>query len=182
MAAHLHVATRIPLVPGLALAFRMNDCSGAVPQAVKTWMTRERAIQFLLFGLVGGISAGIDSGGFAVLINLGVLPLVASPISFLSLFAFNVFANRSLVYRATPDWWQLVRYTSLVVVNTLISTGLVAAGIALGVSPLAAKIVSIAIIALWNFVLLRVWVFRPSAAARQLKEEQGAASASEPQA
>ena len=100
----------------------------------------------------------------------------------LSSFAFNFFANRSLVYRATPDWWQFVRFASLVVVNTLISTGLVAVGIALDVSPLAAKIVSIAIIALWNFVLLRVWVFQPSAAARRLKEEQGAASASEPQA
>lgn len=155
----------------------MVDYANAVRNTGRKWLTRGPVIQFLLFGIVGGISAGIDAGGFELLLSLGVLPLVASPISFLSSFAFNFFANRSLVYRAKPDWWQLVRYTTLVAVNTLISTGLVAGGIALGISPLFAKIGSIAIIALWNFVLLRVWVFRPTAAARRLKEEQDAAAA-----
>jgi putative flippase GtrA len=142
----------------------------------RTWWNRERVVQFLLFGLVGGVSAGIDAGGFALLLSFGVLPLVASPISFLSSFAFNFLANRSLVYRAKPSWWQLVRYTTLVVVNTFISTGLVAGGIVLGMSPIFAKIGSIALIAMWNFVILRLWVFRSPSTVRRPKEDQDAVS------
>lgn len=142
-------------------------------------MTRKRITQFLLFLLVGGVSAAIDAGGFVVLTSLGMTPLLASPISFLASFAFNFLANRSVVFRAPPERWQIVRYTSLVAVNTGISTLLVAGGIALGMTPLFAKLTSMALIAMWNFVLLRIWVFRPSAAARRLRDEQSTPAAVE---
>lgn len=141
-------------------------------------VTRQRVIQFLLFLVVGGISAGIDAGGFLLLTWVGVTPLIASPVSFLASFAFNFLANRSFVFRAAPERWQIVRYTALVAANTLISTLLVGGGIAIGMPPFLAKVITMGMIAMWNFVLLPVWVFRPSAAARRLQEEQPA-SASE---
>ena len=117
--------------------------------------------------LVGGISAGIDAGGFILLTGIGLTPILASPTSFLASFFFNFFANRSLVFRAKPERWQIVRYTALVTVNTLISTGLVAGGIAIGVTPLIAKLATMALIATWNFFLLPAWVFRPFRTVRQ---------------
>lgn len=135
-------------------------------------MSRARIREFVLFLIVGGISAGIDAGGFVVLTSLAVPPLVSSPISFLASFAFNFFANRSFVFRAPPERWQIVKYTALVAVNTGISSLLVAAGIALGLTPLFSKLISMGLIATWNFVLLRVWVFRPSSAVRGPRNRQ----------
>ncbi|MET0261175.1 MAG: GtrA family protein [Gaiellaceae bacterium] len=149
-------------------------------ERLRSFATRERIIQFALFLVVGGISAGIDAGGFIVLTTLGLSPLVASPISFLASFGFNFFANRILVFRAPHERWQIVRYTTLVAVNTGVSTLLVAGGIALGLPPLAAKLISMGLIAMWNFVLLRVWVFRPSKAARLLAQQARATAEGTP--
>lgn len=118
-----------------------------------------RIREIMTFLVVGGLSAAVDGGLFLVLSWLGVFPVLASAISFMSAFAVNYGGNRRLVFRAAGGG-SLWRYITLVVVNLGLSAGLVALGILVGLSPVAAKVVSIVVIAAVNYVVMRAWVFR----------------------
>ena len=119
-----------------------------------------RVREVAAFLIVGGLSAAIDAGVFLLLSALGVYPVLASAISFVSAFAINYNGNRRVVFRARSHPGQLWRYAALVFFNLGLSAGIVALGIAVGLSPIAAKVVSLVIIAIFNFVAMRQWVFR----------------------
>ena len=119
-----------------------------------------RVREVAAFLVIGGLSAAIDAGVFLLLNTLGVYPVLASVISFISAFAINYNGNRRLVFRARSRPGQLWRYAALVFFNLGLSAGIVALGIAVGLSPVVAKIVSLVIIAIFNFVAMRQWVFR----------------------
>jgi putative flippase GtrA len=118
-----------------------------------------RIREVLTFLTVGGLSAAIDAGGFLLLSWLGVPPVLASAIGFMSAFVVNYGGNRRIVFR-TAARGSLWRYVTLVIVNLGLSAGLVALGIALGLVPVAAKAVSIVVIAAFNYAVMRLWVFR----------------------
>lgn len=118
-----------------------------------------RVREILTFLIVGGLSAAVDGGVFVLLSWLGVPPVLASAISFMSAFVVNYGGNRRLVFRAVGRG-SLWRYITLVIVNLGLSAGIVALGIFAGLSPIAAKVVSIVIIAAVNYVVMRAWVFR----------------------
>lgn len=123
--------------------------------------TRSHLREGLSFLAVGGASALVDAGVFWVLVTLGMWPVLASALSFCSAFVINYRGNRDLVFRAKASHGALIRYTILVIVNLGLSAGGVALGTAvLGWDPLVAKIVTMVIIALVNFVVMRLWVFR----------------------
>lgn len=126
-------------------------------------LSRYRAI--FAFLVVGGLSAGVDVGVFLVLTWFGVQPVLASAIGFMSAFVINFKGNQQLVFRVRGNRGQLVRYIVLVVVNLGLSAGIVALGVALGVNPVAAKAISMVLIAAFNFIAMRLWVF-PAAAER----------------
>ena len=119
-----------------------------------------RLRQVAAFLVVGSLSAAIDAGVFLLLNSLGMHPVLASCLGFLSAFAVNFTGNRRVVFRARSSRGQLPRYIVLVIVNFCLSAAIVALGIALGLSPVAAKVVSLAIIAVVNFIAMRQWVFR----------------------
>ena len=125
--------------------------------------------QLAAFLLVGGLSAAIDAGVFLVLVAMGVDPVVATVVSFLSAFIINYGGNRSIVFRAKHTPGAFWRYVALVVLNLGLSAGIVALGILLGLVPVVAKAVSMVIIAALNFVAMRNWVFRDSASATQAR-------------
>lgn len=123
---------------------------------------RAHARQGLTFLAVGGASALVDAGVFWLLVTVGVWPVVASALSFSSAFVINYRGNRDLVFRAKTSSGALVRYTILVIVNLGLSAGGVALGTeVLDLDPLAAKIATMVLVALVNFVVMRLWVFRP---------------------
>jgi putative flippase GtrA len=119
--------------------------------------TRVREVAAFL--VVGGLSALVDGGVFLILSALGVPPVLASAIGFMSAFAVNYGGNRRVVFRATGSG-HLWRYIVLVLVNLGLSAAVVAAGIAIGLEPAVAKGVSIVLIAAINYVAMRQWVFR----------------------
>lgn len=124
-------------------------------------LTRANVHQGLAFLAVGVASAVVDAGVFWVLISVGMWPVLASALSFSSAFVINYRGNRDLVFRAKASPGALWRYTALVVVNL----GLSAGGVAIGTEvlrwdPLWAKIGSMVLIALVNFVVMRTWVFK----------------------
>lgn len=123
-------------------------------------VNRHNIRQVFFFGLVGGASAVIDLGLFWLLTTVGVIPGVASAISFLSAFAVNYQGNKSIVFRATHSPGALWRYIALVLVNLGLSTGGVTLGVAIGLLPIIAKIITMVIVAIVNFITMRLWVFR----------------------
>ncbi|GAA1803841.1 GtrA family protein [Agromyces neolithicus] len=126
---------------------------------------RRNILQALGFAAVGGLSALVDFGAFWLLDLAGVFAPLASAMSFMAAFGVNYRGNRDLVFRARSARGMLMRYVVLVLVNLALSTGLVAAATALGVPGVPAKIASMIVIAIVNFVVMRMWVFRTPAAA-----------------
>ena len=123
-------------------------------------LSRSRVREILSFLVVGGLSAAIDAGVFLLLTALGVTPVLASAISFMSAFVLNYTGNRRVVFRATNGKGYLWRYVTLVLTNLGLSAGLVALGVAVGLLPVVAKIISLVVIAVVNYVAMRQWVFR----------------------
>lgn len=117
--------------------------------------------QAVLFLVVGGASAAVDAGGFVLLTRLGLVPPLASALSFSMGFVINYSGNRDLAFRGRATTGALRRYALLVVFNLGLSTALVAGLIHIGAAPLAAKVASMVLIAALNFVALRLWVFPP---------------------
>ncbi|WP_309615957.1 GtrA family protein [Salinibacterium sp.] len=105
------------------------------------------------------MSASVDAGVFLLLTTIGVMPVVASAFSFISAFVINYSGNRRVVFRASGKghFW---RYIALVIVNLGLSVALVALGVAIGLTPIVAKVVSIAVVAAFNYLAMRQWVFR----------------------
>lgn len=120
--------------------------------------------QGALFLVIGGLSALADAGVFWVLATIGVIPWVASGISFMSAFAINYRGNRDLVFRSRKAKGALVRYCVLVVVNLGLSAAGVQFGVWLGAPPILAKVATMVLVAVVNFVAMRSWVFRHRAA------------------
>jgi len=117
--------------------------------------------QFAIFVGVGVASAAIDGGAFLALHHLGMAAWAANMIGFGLAFLANYHGNRILVFRAGQVRGALLRYVALVALNLATSTLLVQLGLLVGLTPWLAKGISMAIVALVNFVLLRLWVFAP---------------------
>lgn len=132
-----------------------------------------RVREVAAFLVVGGLSAAIDAGVFLLLTTLGMHPVLASSIGFLSAFVVNFGGNRRLVFRARSAPGQLWRYVALVILNLGLSAGIVALGIAMGLHPTVAKGVSLVLIAAFNFVAMRQWVFRDRSAADRSPTQAG---------
>lgn len=138
----------------------------------------ERLREIFAFLVVGGLSAGIDGLVFLILIAFGVHPVLSSVLGFLTSFMFNFVANQRVVFRAKRNRWQLVRYVTLVAFNLGLSAGIVAAGLAIGLEPVVAKGISLVLIATFNYVMLRRWVFRATPESPPGSAEDGSAPAS----
>ncbi len=124
-------------------------------------VNREHVRQGIVFVAVGGASALIDAGVFWFLVTVGMWPVLASVISFLSAFVVNYRGNRDLVFRARASRGALIRYSILVGVNLGMSAGGVALGTeVLGLAPIVAKLATMVLVALINFFVMRFWVFR----------------------
>lgn len=131
-----------------------------------TRFVRPETRQVLFFLVIGGISAAVDAGVYWILVTIGLAPALSSAISFMSAFVVNYRGNRDLVFRAQKSHGALLRYTILVVVNLGLSAGCVALGVAIGLGPIWAKVVSMILVAVVNFFTMRWWVF-PHSHARQ---------------
>lgn len=121
---------------------------------------RGRLRQIAAFLVVGGLSAVVDAGVYALLVFLGVWPPLASGISFLSAFAVNYLGNRGFVFRSSRGHGAaLPRYIALVAGNLVVSTGGIALLMAFDIGPLVAKFITMVVVAAVNFFVMRWWVF-----------------------
>lgn len=129
-------------------------------------LTRDRLVQLGRFLVVGVASAITDIGGLYLLhAVVGMwLPLAAAT-SFLASFAVNFTLNRRWTFdaQAGATGGQLVRFTVLVAINTVLTSVGVTAITGLGLNFMVAKLIVVVVVTAANFVVLRLWVFRQPA-------------------
>ena len=118
--------------------------------------------QFGAFLAVGFASAAIDGGTFLLLHHLGLVDWAANATGYALSVAVNFQGNRRLVFKARGLRGALPRYCVLLLFNLAVSTALVRLGLVAGLPPWLAKGGSMGVVALVNFVVMRVWVFRRS--------------------
>jgi putative flippase GtrA len=133
---------------------------------------RERLRQPAAFIAVGVTSAVIDGGVFLGLVALGLVPWLASVISFSTAFTVNYLGNRDLTFRAAGTPRAFRRYVILVLVNLALSGLGVWVLVGAGLRPWEAKLAMMIAVALVNFLVLKRWVFRQP---RHRSAPQGAA-------
>lgn len=128
-----------------------------------TQVATTRNGQIVRYIVVGVASLAVDLGVLWVLHGLlGVWLPLAAAISFLSSFVVNFGLNQRWTFSATAGSTpvQLVRYTLLVIANTVVTSVAVTAITSTGLDYLFAKLIVVAILTVTNFVLMRIWVFR----------------------
>lgn len=140
-------------------------------------MKSDRIRRLVTFLGVGVASASVDAGVFSLLYALGVVAPAASAIGFLSAFAVNYSGNRALVFRVVHSRKMLVRYVLLVAMNFVLSTSIVAGLVAVNLQAHIAKLISMAVIALINYLLMSRWVFGGKSASTPAEDAQAPSTA-----
>lgn len=121
--------------------------------------------QVTFFGFVGAVSLLIDVGVTYICFHLLEFPAyIASAIGFLSAFGFNFPMNRKKVFRHTEHdrfglYAQIIMYVVLSVLNLVITSTLVELMVMIGIEISFAKVVVTALIAVWNFLILKFFIF-----------------------
>lgn len=111
--------------------------------------------------LVGGLSYLTDVGGLWLLHGVAGVPLaVATTVAYAASFAVNFGLNRRVVFPGGARMGaQLLRYVILVVANYLATMVMVLGLSGAGLNYLAAKTVTVVVLAIANYFLYRHWVF-----------------------
>lgn len=126
-------------------------------------ITADRLAQIARYLVVGLTSAAVDIGGLWLLHGVFGIPLpIAAAVSFLASFVVNFTLNQRWTFGAqtahTPA--QLVRFTILVVANTILTSAGVTGLASLGLNYLVGKVIVVAVLTVLNFLMLRLWVFQ----------------------
>lgn len=120
--------------------------------------------------LVGGLAFLIDVGLLALLHEVLHVPLtISTPTAFLLSFALTFVLQRTLTFKTDARVFSsAVKYTLLVIFNTVATTGIVAGSAALGLPWMWGKVIAVASTTIWNYFAYRYWIFphRPSVESR----------------
>ena len=122
--------------------------------------------QLIFFGFVGLVSLAIDVSVTTLTYKyLGFPAYLSSGIGFLSAFFFNFPMNRKKVFKHTQyDRFslkiQIILYICLSLFNLFATSLLVQAIVLSGIADISiAKIIVTAIIAMWNFIIFKTFIF-----------------------
>ncbi len=128
-------------------------------------ISRGLAKQIILFLIVGGTTLLID-----LLVTLfcyhvlGLPAYFASAIGFLSGFFFNFPMNKKRVFKHDSDdrfrfVTQIVLYIALSVFNLIVTSFLAELIVMVGIDITIAKVFTTGLIAVWNFIIFRQFIF-----------------------
>jgi putative flippase GtrA len=129
-------------------------------------MSKHFIKQAMMFGVVGVITLLIDLSVTTLFFNVLHFPaFLSSGIGFLSGFFFNFPVNRKRVFKHSKEdrfslKGQVVLYVALSVFNLTMTSLLVEMLVSINLVTIGyAKLVATAIIAVWNFLLYRYFIF-----------------------
>lgn len=125
--------------------------------------------RFIKFLLVGGATFVADYGVFLTLVYIaGWSVFIANALGLLVGFMISFFGNRTLVFSSKDAHHslaqQILLYGALLVVNTLLSYLIIQGASSLGLSLQLAKLIAMAFIVGWNFVIYGRVIFKQSRA------------------
>ncbi|MCG7418489.1 GtrA family protein [Microbacterium sp. ACRRU] len=122
------------------------------------WFWSHSAVRYLV---VGGGAFLVDVGLLALLHDVFGVPLVAAtPTAFLLSFAVTFLLQRTFTFGTEAGLaTSAAKYTALVAFNTVATTGIVAAGSALGLPWIVGKVVAVVSTTVWNYFAYRFWIF-----------------------
>ncbi|MEC5198041.1 putative flippase GtrA [Arthrobacter sp. PL16] len=131
---------------------------GGAGQSVQA-SRRGEALRFLF---VGGLSFLIDFGLLVLLhevLDLGLI--IATPAAFLTSLVANYALQRRYAFKATTGLGpSAVKYLAAVAFNTVAASLIVAGSEQIGLGYQVGKVLSTALMTVWNFFLYKHWIFR----------------------
>ena len=116
--------------------------------------------KFLVYVIVGLLSAIIDLTALNILITLDTTQWLAVTIAFIAGFVFNVKAHALFTFASPLTSKSALKFTAVVAVNYLLTLLIIESLTALSCSLMTAKVVSLPIIAVSGYFLGRHWAFK----------------------
>lgn len=127
---------------------------------------RSLVATFSRYLLAGGTAAAVDIGGFALLLSLGVMDVLAAVLSFLVATVVNFSLSARYVFGGSTSFRTYLFFLLGASVGLMVNVG-VTVGVMrlLSVPAILAKVAGIGCALCLNFVVNRMIVFRPGARA-----------------
>lgn len=115
----------------------------------------------ILFLFVGASSALIDVGSLYILNKVIIVDKVVSiTIAFLLGLIFNYFCHTYITFSNSANSKNLIKYLIVVVINYLVTISLVQLMQMINFDIIAAKIITLPIVAVITFLLSSKWVYK----------------------
>ena len=116
--------------------------------------------QFMVFAMVGGISAVCDIFVMQGLILFGIHPLWATTAGFIFGFVVNFILHLRVTFAHQNSFWVFIKFSVVVGINYFLTIILVKLSLAWFDEALIGKIASLPVVAINGFVLSKFWVFK----------------------
>jgi len=116
--------------------------------------------KFVIYVLVGCVSATIDLISLWVLVGQITPQWLAVTLAFVAGFFFNAWAHALFTFEAPLTQQNGIRFTAVVGVNYLLTLLIIEVLTAFSLSLIAAKVVALPIIAASGFLLSKHWAFK----------------------
>jgi putative flippase GtrA len=118
------------------------------------------AWKLLQYGVTGGIAAVVDAGGFALLVNAKLSIVVASCLSFCIAALVNYNLTSQFVFDREATVRGFASFLGAALIGLTVNVGVTFMGVfMMGLPPLPAKLMGIAIAFFANFLLILRVVF-----------------------
>ena len=116
--------------------------------------------KFVVYVLVGCVSATIDLVSLWLLIGLHMKQWLAVTLAFMAGFVFNAWAHSLFTFKAPLTKHTGTRFAAVVGVNYLLTLLIIETLTAFSLSLIAAKVLALPIIAASGFLLSKYWAFK----------------------
>ena len=121
---------------------------------------KDSAKQFVVFSMVGIISAIIDVSLLIVLVQTGAHAYMALTVAFFFGLGINLWLHTHLTFQTRLNTKNTVRFLAVVGMNYGLTLGFVFIFEHLGLSYVLGKIISLPVVAIHGFLWSRLWVFK----------------------
>lgn len=123
---------------------------------------KEMQKQLIKYLIVGGSSAALELLLFTFLRKVTGLSITISNVTAaVTATAFNFLVNRGWSFKSASNFTRsVILYLILFFLNTVFSTNAIAFMVSLGVFDVLAKLITMGMITMWNFVLYRHVIFK----------------------
>lgn len=116
--------------------------------------------KFVVYVIVGSLSAIIDLTTLNILISLNTPQWSAVTIAFIAGFVFNLKTHALFTFASPLTSKSALKFTAVVAINYLLTLLIIEALTAFSCNLMTAKVVSLPIIAISGFLLGRHWAFK----------------------